>query len=113
MDKTILFMGYNKESGIISGTSDTDLSIIQGNGYHRPMNILLEYPEERQRFEQSVDLVYEPDTRHYILDDRNPKIKFCGKNPKIKFYGCQYQKTSSTGAYVFTAERFEWLEEVN
>ena len=104
MDKTILFMGYNKESGIISGTSDTDLSIIQGNGYHRPMNILLEYPEERQRFEQSVDLVYEPDTRHYILDDRNPKIKF---------YGCQYQKTSSTGAYVFTAERFEWLEEVN
>lgn len=113
MDKTILFMGYNKESGIISGTSDTDLSIIQGNGYHRPMNILLEYPEERQRFEQSVDLVYEPDTRHYILDDRNPKIKFCGKNPKIKFYGCQYQKTSPNGVYTFTAERFEWLEEVN
>lgn len=104
MDKTILFMGYNKESGIISGTSDTDLSIIQGNGFPRPMDILLENPEERQRFEQSVDLVYDPDTRHYILD---------GRNPKIKFYGCQYQKTSSTGAYVFTAERFEWLEEVN
>lgn len=104
MDKTILFMGYNKESGIISGTSDTDLLIIQGNGYPRPMNILLENPEERQRFEQSVDLEYDSGTRHYNLS---------GKNPKIKFYGCQFQETSSTGAYVFTAERFEWLEEVN
>lgn len=113
MEKVIFFAGYSKELGAVSGASDTDLSIIQGYQYPTPMTILLEYPEERQRFEQSVDLVYEPDTRHYILDDRNPKIKFCGKNPKIKFYGCQYQKTSSTGAYVFTAERFEWLEEVN
>ena len=104
MDKTILFADYVRKSGAIGGV-DAEFS--------KPMNIFLESAEERQRFEQSVDLVYEPDTRHYILDDRNPKIKFCGKNPKIKFYGCQYQKTSSTGAYVFTAERFEWLEEVN
>lgn len=104
MDKTILFMGYNKESGIISGTSDTDLSIIQGNGYHRPMNILLEYPEERQRFEQSVDLVYVPDMKCYSL---------AGRNPRLKFYGCQYKETFPNGVSNFTAERFEWLEEVN
>ena len=104
MEKVIFFVGYNKESFAVSGASDTDRSIIQGNGYHRPMNIILENPEERQRFEQSVDLVYDPNTRHYTLG---------GRNPKIKFYGCQYQKTSSTGAYVFTAERFEWLEEVH
>lgn len=108
MEKIISFMGYNKESGVVSGTSDTDLSIIQGNGFPRPMDILLENPEERQRFEQSfeqsVDLVYIPDMKCYSLD---------GRNPRLKFYGCQYQKTSSTGAYVFTAERFEWLEEVN
>lgn len=67
-------------------------------------NIFLNSPEERQRFEQSVDLDYVPEMKCYSLD---------GRNPKIKFYGCQYQKTSSTGAYVFTAERFEWLEEVH
>ncbi|HEL0505456.1 TPA: hypothetical protein TUO72_001825 [Streptococcus equi subsp. zooepidemicus] len=99
MDKTILFMGYNKESGAVGGT---------GVEFHKPMTIFLKTPEERQRFEQSVeqsvDLVYVPDIKCYSLD---------GRNPRLKFYGCQFLETSPNGAYVFTAERFEWLEEVN
>ena len=104
MNKTIFFAGYSKELGAVSGASDTDLSIIQGYQYPTPMTILLENPEERQRFEQSVDLVYVPEMECYSLG---------GRNPKIKFYGCQHKKTSPNGVYTFTAERFEWLEEVN
>ena len=95
MNKTILFAGYVRKSGAIGGV-DAEFS--------KPMNIFLESAEERKRFEQSVDLVYVPEMECYSL---------AGRNPRLKFYGCQYQKTSSTGAYVFTAERFEWLEEVN
>lgn len=95
MDKTILFAGYVRKSGAIGGT---------GVEFHKPMTIFLKTPEERQRFEQSVDLDYVPEMKCYSLD---------GRNPKIKFYGCQFLETSPNGAYVFTAERFEWLEEVN
>lgn len=99
MNKTILFAGYVRKSGAIGGV-DAEFS--------KPMNIFLESAEERKRFEQSVeqsvDLVYVPDMKCYSLD---------GRNPRLKFYGCQFLETSPNGAYVFTAERFEWLEEVN
>ena len=95
MDKTILFMGYNKESGAVGGT---------GVEFSKPMTIFLKTPEERQRFEQSVDLVYVPDMECYSL---------AGRNPRLKFYGCQYKETFPNGVSNFTAERFEWLEEVN
>lgn len=104
MEKVIFFAGYSKELGAVSGASDTDLSIIQGYQYPTPMTILLENPEERQRFEQSVDLVYVPEMECYSL---------AGRNPRLKFYGCQYKETFPNGVSNFTAERFEWLEEVN
>lgn len=95
MNKTILFAGYVRKSGAIGGV-DAEFS--------KPMNIFLESTEERKRFEQSVDLVYVPEMECYSL---------AGRNPRLKFYGCQYKETSPNGVSTFTAERFEWLEEVN
>lgn len=95
MDKVILFAGYVRKSGAIGGV-DAEFS--------KPMNIFLESAEERKRFEQSVDLVYVPEMECYSLD---------GRNPRLKFYGCQYKETFPNGVSNFTAERFEWLEEVS
>lgn len=95
MDKVILFAGYVRKSGAIGGV-DAEFS--------KPMNIFLESAEERKRFEQSVDLVYVPEMECYSL---------AGRNPRLKFYGCQFQETFPNGVSNFTAERFEWLEEVN
>jgi hypothetical protein len=95
MEKTILFAGYVRKSGAIGGV-DAEFS--------KPMNIFLASAEERQRFEQSVDLVYVPEMECYSL---------AGRNPRLKFYGCQHKETSPNGVSTFTAERFEWLEEVN
>ena len=95
MEKVILFAGYVRKSGAIGGV-DAEFS--------KPMNIFLESAEERKRFEQSVDLVYVPEMECYSL---------AGRNPRLKFYGCQFQETFPNGVSNFTAERFEWLEEVN
>lgn len=95
MDKVILFADYVRKSGAIGGV-DAEFS--------KPMNIFLESAEERKRFEKSVDLVYVPEMECYSL---------AGRNPRLKFYGCQYQETFPNGVSTFTAERFEWLEEVN
>lgn len=99
MDKKILFMAYNKVTGVISGAADSDLNVIAGSEFPTPLNIKLSQAE-LDRFEEENDLQF--NNKYQIYN-------FGGKNPVILFTNCKYESSDRYGVYTYTADSWEWI----
>ncbi len=96
MDKTILFISYNKDRGVISGPSDTELT---ANGYYKPLTIKLPV-SELERFEKKNNL-------HY--DDKNKCFTLPGKQQLLRFTSCKFIRKDDYGVEIYEAESWEWV----
>lgn len=101
MDKKILFMAYNKATGVISGAADSDLTVIAGNKFPTALNIKLP-DEELERFEEENALVYNDEYKVYTLSEKS-------KNPLLLATNCQFVSKNDDGSYSYSADTWSWV----
>ncbi|HEM5230391.1 TPA: hypothetical protein U1354_002069 [Streptococcus suis] len=101
MDKKILFMAYNKATGVISGAADSDLTVIAGSEFPTALNIKLP-AKELERFEEDNALFYNDEYKVYTLGEEP-------KNPLLLATNCQFVSKNNDGSYTYSADSWKWV----